>query len=90
MKKRMQEQSLRTITLAAVGFVALLVAVPEWARVGVIVFALVFGWLAYAVDASVREAVWCVLDSPRRSPPSNDTAAKSTGAKSPAARRAAT
>ena len=85
MKKRMEEQSLRTVALAAVGFVALLVAVPEWARAGVVVFGAIYAVLVYVLDANVRS--W-IPDHRRRSGVRDDTVT-SPRAKSPAARRAA-
>ena len=90
--KRMEEHSMRTILVAAVGFAGLLAVVPAWARAEVALFGVLFGALAYALDESVRAAVRRVLDS---GPSRND--ARSVGndatkaaAKSPASHRAAT
>ena len=68
---------MRTITLALLGFAGLMVAAPEWARLGLIVFAVIFAAATYALDAEVREALRFRVP-------------KSTRAKRPAARRAAT
>ena len=76
MKKSVEEQSLRTLALAAAGFAALVLAVPEWARVGVAVFGALVAVLAYAVDPAVRAALRFGV--------------RSTRAKSPGERRVAT
>ena len=69
MKNRVEEQPLRAVTLAALGFAALMVAVPEWARVGVIVFGAVVAALTYAVDPGVRRALRLGIRSePAKSP----------------------
>ena len=57
MKNRVEEMSLRTIGLAVLGFAALAIAVPEWARAGVTMFAGLIAVLAYAVDPNVRSAL---------------------------------
>ena len=74
MKKRMEEQSLRTLTLAVVGFVALLIAVPEWARAGVIVFGAIYAVLVYVLDPNVRN--W-IPDHRRNSGVRDDTRRRS-------------
>ncbi len=85
MKKRVKEDSVRTIAIALVGFAALMIAVPDWARLGVLVFSGVFAVLVYAVDAEVRTTLRLWLGSRLRG---NDV--KSARAKSPAGHRAAT
>jgi len=88
MKTRVKEESVRTIAIALVGFAALMIAVPDWARLGVAGFAVIYGGLAYLLDANVRGALRFGLDSRLHG---NDRAsAKSAPAKSPDARRAAT
>jgi hypothetical protein len=57
MKKRVEELPLRTIGLAVLGFAALAIVVPEWARAGVMMFAGLIGVLAYAVDPNVRSVL---------------------------------
>ena len=64
MKERVEELSLRTIGLAVAGFAALAIVVPEWARVGVLMFAGLIAVLAYAVDPHVRSALRFRPDSP--------------------------
>ena len=68
---------MRTITLALLGFAGLMVAAPEWARPGLIVFAAIFAAASYALDAEVREAL-------------RFRVTRSTRAKRPAGRPAAT
>jgi hypothetical protein len=87
MKKRVEEQSLRTVALALAGFVTLLAIVPEWARLGVAAFGVVFGVLACTIDADLRASLRLWLDSRRHG---NDKAPTSGRAKSPGERRAAT
>ena len=83
--KTIEEQTMRTIVLAAAGLAVLLVFAPEWARTEVLVFAALIAMLAYAVDGNVRDVVRRILDSGLRR---ND--ARKARAKSPASRRAAT
>jgi hypothetical protein len=83
--KKMKEQTTRTLALAITGFAALLVAAPDWARGGLLVFAGIYAVIVYAVDQEVRNALRRPLDSRLRG---NDT--RRAEAKSPAARRAAT
>jgi hypothetical protein len=85
MKKPVKEESVRTIAVALVGFAALMIAVPDWARTGVLVFAGVVAVLTYVVDPGVRSALRFGLDSRLHG---NDTT--SAPAKSPDGRRAAT
>lgn len=54
MGKRVQEETLRTVIVAAAGFLALYFAVPEWARDGVMVFGALYCALVVAIDADVR------------------------------------
>jgi hypothetical protein len=63
----------------------LMVAVPDWARAGVAMFAAVFGVLTYIVDSDVRATLRLLLGSRLRG---NDV--KSTQAKPPGGRPAAT
>jgi hypothetical protein len=53
-KKRVHAELFRTIALAAAGFLALLVALPEWARGAVALFGLAYGILVVAIDDEVR------------------------------------
>ena len=53
-KTRVHAQLLRTIGLAAVGFVALLVVLPEWARPTIALFGLLYGILVVIIDDDVR------------------------------------
>jgi hypothetical protein len=80
-----QERTLRVIAIAAGGFAALLLAAPDWARSGLLVFGAIYAVLACIVDDHVRSALRRSLDSRLRG---NDIT--TTKAKSPAARRAAT
>jgi hypothetical protein len=89
MKKRVKEESVRTITVALVGFATLMIAVPDWARAGVLVFAGVFAVLACAVDRGVREAVLDWVPGHRRGSGDRDDV-KSGRAKPPGGRPAAT
>jgi hypothetical protein len=92
----MEEQTMRTILLAAIGFTVLLVDVPAWARVEVAVFGVLFAALAYALDESIKDVVRRMLDSGLRR---NDGLGRNDGrsgndatkasAKSPASRPAA-
>ena len=71
-QRPVQENTLRVIALAAAGFAALLLALPDWATAGVAIFGAIYAALVFAVDRNVRSLF------------------RSTRAKSPAARRAAT
>jgi hypothetical protein len=73
-KRLIQEETLRAIALAAVGFAVLFIVLPEWAREGVLLFAAIYALLVVAIDANVRALL------PLRK----------GRAKRPAARRAAT
>jgi len=53
-RTRVHAELLRTIGLAAVGFLALLLALPEWARGTVALFALLYGILVVVIDDDVR------------------------------------
>lgn len=93
MEKRVHEKVWPTLMLAAAGFGVLAIALPEWARAEVALFAVVFGALVVVVDDDVRDALRGSLDS-RRSLPSNASIgagndATSNPAKAPASSRAA-
>jgi len=83
--KKMQEQTMRTLGLAIAGFAVLLVAAPDWARGGLLVFAAIFGALALAIDPNIKNSFRFWLG-----PRLHGDDIKKAGAKSPAARRAAT
>ena len=91
--EKMQEQTMRTLGLAIAGFAVLLVAAPDWARGGLLVFAGIYAVMVYVLDANVRN--W-IPDHRRSSGVRDDTSRRSgddarrAGVKSPAARRAAT
>ena len=53
-KKRVQEELLRTIGLAAIGFIGLLAALPDWAQWPVAIFGLLYGILVVVIDDDVR------------------------------------
>ena len=82
--KKMQEQTMRTLGLATVGFAALLVAAPDWARGGLLVFAAIFGALVYVLDANVRS--W-IPDHRRSSGVRDDTARRNSGVRDDTGRR---
>ena len=91
MEKRVHEQLWLTLAIAAIGFAILALAVPEWARLEVLVFGAIYGLLVVAMDDDVRDALRRSLDSRPRGNDStrrNDTT--SARAKAPASRRAAT
>lgn len=89
--RKVEQNTMRAILVAVIGFAVVLVAVPAWARVEVALFALVFGALVCLLDENVRDAMRRVVGSRLRG---NGTAsgneATKAEAKSPAARRAAT
>ena len=92
MKKRVHEQVWPTLLLAGVGFGLLAAALPEWARVEVALFGVIFASLVIAIDEDIRHALRVFLDSCLRR---NDAGvrrndAKSKPAKAPASHRAAT
>jgi hypothetical protein len=84
-EKPVQERTLRVIAVAAGGFAALLLAAPDWARDGLVVFAAIYAVMVLALDENVRS--W-IPDHRRKSGVRDDT--KRAGEKSPASRRAAT
>ena len=53
-EKPVQERTLRAIAIAAGGFAALLLALPEWATAGVAIFGAIYAALVFAVDRNVR------------------------------------
>jgi len=53
-KKRVHEELLRTIGIAAVGFLALLAALPEWATAPVAIFGVLYAVLVVVIDDDVR------------------------------------
>ena len=53
-QKPVQENTLRVIALAAAGFAALLLALPDWATAGVAIFGAVYAVLVYMLDENVR------------------------------------
>ena len=53
-KKRVHAELLRTIGLAAIGFLALLAVLPDWARGSVALFGVLYGVLVVIVDDDVR------------------------------------
>ncbi len=83
--RKTEEESMRTILVAVVGFAVLMAFVPAWARFEVTAFAVAFAALAYALDENVRGAIRRVLDSGLR----RDDSRKAR-AKSPAGHRAGT
>ena len=83
--KKMQEQTMRTLGLAIAGFAVLLVAAPDWARGGLLVFAAIFGALALAIDPNIKDSF-----RHRLGPRLHGDDIKKAEVKSPAARRAAT
>jgi hypothetical protein len=80
--KKVEEQPVRTIMLAIAGFAALMIALPDWARLEVAAFAALFAGLAYLVDPDLRGALRFGREFRPR--------ATKAPAKRPAARRAAT
>ena len=52
--KRVHEELLRTIGLAAVGFLALLAVLPEWATGPVAIFGVLYAALVAVIDDDVR------------------------------------
>ena len=53
-QKPVQEQTLRVIAIAAGGFAALLLVLPEWATAGVAIFGAMYAALVFAIDRNVR------------------------------------
>ena len=53
-RKPVQEQTLRVIAIAAAGFAALLLVLPEWATAGVAIFGAIYAALVFAIDRNVR------------------------------------
>jgi len=86
MKKTVHEHVWPTLLTAAIGFGLLAAALPEWARVEVALFGVIFGGLVIAIDEDIRHALRVFLDSCLRR---NDSS-KSKPAKAPASSRAAT
>ena len=85
MKKKVHERIGPTLLVTAVGFAALAVAMPEWARVEIAGFGVVFAALVVAIDDDIRYALLRALDACLRR---HDTTSKP--AKAPASSRAAT
>jgi len=53
-RKKVHAEMVRTIAVAAIGFALLMVALPEWARQGVLLFAGLYAVLVVVVDDDVR------------------------------------
>lgn len=53
-EKPVQERTLRVIAIAAGGFAALLLALPEWATAGVALFGAIYAALVFTLDRNVR------------------------------------
>jgi hypothetical protein len=85
MKKKVHEQVWPTLLVTAVGFGMLAAALPEWARMEIALFGVIFASLVVAIDEDIRHALRVFLDACLRR---HDT--KSKPAKAPASRRAAT
>jgi hypothetical protein len=75
MKKRVHEQVWPTLAVAAAGFGLLAIALPEWARLEVLLFGAVYGVLVVLLDVDVRNVV---VKSKRATPPASRRAAIST------------
>jgi hypothetical protein len=68
MKKRVHEQVWPTLAVAAAGFALLAIALPEWARLEVLVFGALYGVLVVLLDSDVRTVV--VKSKPAKAPAS--------------------
>jgi len=90
MEKRVHENVLLTLLLAALGFGLLAFALPEWARGEVMTFGVVFGVLVVAIDEDIRHTLFRPLGSRLRGNDSIRVDIKSARAKAPVSRRAAT
>ena len=53
-KKRVHEELMRTIGIAAVGFLALLAVLPQWATGPVAIFGVLYAVLVVAIDDDIR------------------------------------
>jgi hypothetical protein len=72
MKKRVPEDVLRTLALAAIGFLALALVLPEWARGEVLLFGALYAILVVIVDDDIRALF--VRKAPAKSPASRRAA----------------
>ena len=72
MTKRVHQDLFRTLAVAAVGFLALALLVPDWARVEVLAFAALYAILVVIVDDDIRALF--VRKAPAKSPASRRAA----------------
>ena len=70
--KRVHEELLRTIGIAAVGFLVLLAVLPDWATGTVALFGVLYGVLVVVIDDDIRALF--VRKAPTKSPASRRAA----------------
>jgi|KBSSwiStaDraftv2_1062776.scaffolds.fasta_scaffold774686_2 hypothetical protein len=71
-KKRVHEELVRTLGIAAAGFLALLAVLPDWATATVALFGVLYAVLVIVIDDDIRALF--VRKAPAKSPASRRAA----------------